>query len=478
MFNNKSGNILKTVLIIILIIVMLTAMFYAVIDGIIGRVVEFVANLVENIGGGLNSAFAWVKKKLNIDYLEQSMSVVKIDDDTVKNLKNNLETAAIDTKKSGLTEVRLRKILLAHSISTSLSDTLIIVPVTEEEIIANVKEKDESIENIGDAKNYLQKKDSKGIWPVDEPKYDLYYDSDVFFYFQDEDNKFEDGNEQWFLGAMGAVKILDENGTSFKSYSEVTYEEAKNNYINDPNDTNKNRLLSSYVKVDSDTIKVPRIIENQKKYKYDLKRNDTSVFSEPYEGAYSEPKITVEQVEVNISQTIDTTTYQIPIELMIDLLDITGSGHFLEEFIDNAVEQISVTVKGYPLVSETVTYSGKQYNISDGFVAEAFDMTPGDTDILEDNFRAYKRIIYDRQKWNEEGTFEGTVSKQEGFDELNYNENPDSLFSADKKFSTDYLKAYLELAYEPAEAFNLRRSKSHRNRNRNSKRNKCTICNK
>lgn len=454
--NNKNGEIFKKILIIVLIPVMVAGIFYAVIDGIIGKVVEFVKNLVEDVEGAANKTILWLKKKLNIDYLEQSMSVAKIDDDTVKNLKNSLEAVAIDTEKSGLTEVRLRKILLAQSISTSLSDTLIIVPVTEEEIVANVKEKNESVNNIEDVKGYLKKEKSKEIWPVDEPKYDLYYDSDVFFYFQDEDNKFEDGSEQWFLGAMGAVKILDESGTSFRSYSSATYEEAKNNYLKNPNDTNKERLLSSYVKVDSDTVKVPRIMETQKKYKYDLERNDASVFSKPYEGAYTEPEISVEQVEVNISQTIDTTTYEIPIELMIDLLNITGSGHFLEKFIDYAVEQISVTVKGYPLVSETVTYSGKQYNIPDGFVAEAFDMTPLDTDNLEDNFRAYKRIIYDRQKWNGEGTFEGTVSKQEGFDELNYDNKSDDLFSPGKKFYTGHLKDYLELAYEPSETFNLR----------------------
>ena len=466
--NNKNGKILKVILVIVLIPVMLAATFYAIVDGIIGKVVEFVKNLAENVGGALSDSLLWIKKKLNIDYLEQNMSVVKIDNDAVESLKNSLEAVAIDTEKSGLTEVRLRKILLAQSISTSLSDTLIIVPVTEKEIVTNVKEKNESVNNIGDVKGYLRKEDSKGIWPVDNPRYDLYYDSDVFFYFQDEDNKFEGGSGQWFLGAMGAVKILDENGTSFKSYSSATYEEAKNNYLNNPNETNKGRLLSSYVKVDSDTIKVPRIIETQKEYKYDLKRNDASVFSKPYEGAYSEPEISVEQVEVNISQTIDTTTYEIPIELMIDLLNITGSGHFLEKFIDYAVEQISVTVQGYPVNSETVTYSGKQYNIPDGFVAEAFDLTPADGDRGEDNFRAYKSIIYDRQKWNGEGTFEGTVSKQEGFDELSYNDNPDDLYLPGKKFIVGKLSSYLKLAYEPVATFNLRRSKGNRNRNRNN----------
>ena len=185
---NEKGIILVTIIAVVAVViamVLVAGSFYAIMDGIIGNVTEFFNKIKTAFSDFINGIFK--------PDIIASMDTYIINNEQVEALRASLESAGIATDAAGLTEIRLRKILLAHGVSTSFADTICVVPVKEEEIVQNLKEK-EKYKNINTLNDFLNdpisKAESKDVWPIDNPNYDLYYDSGKFFYFKDEDNIF------------------------------------------------------------------------------------------------------------------------------------------------------------------------------------------------------------------------------------------------------------------------------------------------
>lgn len=382
--NNASNGIIAVLVAVIAVPLIFSMVFYATVDGIVGIIGGFFSNIKETV--------ADLQKGIFKQDIVGSMDTYKIDDTQVQNLKDNLENMGIDTEVSGLTEVRLRKILLAYGVSTSFSHTICVAPVTEEQIIANINEKDygKDFDDIGDFTKYCddnsKTQQSNNVWPITNPNYKLYYDSAKFFYFQDT-NLIMGGTDsnQWYLGAMGATSITAEDGTNVKHVDAVEfqrlYDEFRayaNSHADNPDkvigsNATKN-LLNVYTDGDAQgTIKVYKIASTVKKYNYVFNKDGVE-YDVAHDFEDAETEFDATSVDISIEDKVDMSSYAIAIELMVDLLDITGSGEFLETFIDYALEKTDATVKAYSTSSANYTYSVKTYDIKDDVILEIYDV--------------------------------------------------------------------------------------------------------
>ena len=383
----------KVIIIVLAIVLFFALVFYAIADGIVATITGFFDDLEKEV--------TELQKGIFKKDIVGSMDTYQIDDEQVENLKKSLENVGIDTDVSGLTEVRLRKILIAHGVSTSFSHTICVAPVTEEQIIANAKEKEygKDFDDIGDFTKYCEDngkdKESENIWPIENPNYKLYYDSSKFFYFQDTDLIMGGtDSDQWYLGAMGATEIKTENGTNVKYVGPTEFQrlynefrEYANTHADNPDkvigsDALKN-LLSIYTDGDTQgTIKVYKIASSVKKYDYVFKK-DGNVYDSAHDFEDDETEFDAKPVDISIEDKVDMSSYAISVELMVDLLDVTGSGEFLETFIDFALEKTGATVKAYSTTSTNYTYSVKNYGIKDDVILEIYDVI----DFLNEDIR-------------------------------------------------------------------------------------------
>ena len=209
--SEKGDALIKTILIPLLIVVLTVTSFYAILNGVIEIVKAIVGKLVDDIEGAVSGGIQW----LGLARVSTGLPTFVIYEQQVENLKNRLEAQSIDTEKCGITQVRLRKILLAYAVSSSLSDTVCVAQITEEEMIKNYKEKekiDEKTEvEINEVLNKYGSIYSTDKWKVSTPYYTLYYvdntSQHTFFYFKDSSKKFGDNPDQWYIGAMGATTI-------------------------------------------------------------------------------------------------------------------------------------------------------------------------------------------------------------------------------------------------------------------------------
>lgn len=404
--NSGAQNIIiKIVALIIGIILFLLLSFYVIMDRIVNLTYEFFKDLGTTV---INIGVKYLEEILHMPF-EGDLKFYKIDEDVVSSLKDNLENSGINTEACGLTQVRLKKILLAQAISTSFSQTLCMSTVTEEEILENVKQKDKykDIESLNDfLNNPTRKKDSKDLWP-ERYNYTLYYDSEKFFYFQDKDNIFGGGENQWYLGAMGAIKLTKEDGTGMVYGNSVSFEEqkqdflaAKETWISGDDSFSEEEVLRIYTDGDSpNEIKVWNITTKQRIYDYTFKNEKNNIEIEKH-GKDKSYTYDLQPQVINVEEKLDTSSFAISIELMIDLLNMTSSGEFLETFIDYALRDLEVSAKVFQTDETQIAYSKEKFNISDEFIIEVYDLITGDgnaTDAGDDNFRAYSDIIYERK---------------------------------------------------------------------------------
>lgn len=456
-------NIVGTIiLVIIMIVVLLAVSFFSIINGIVGIVKEF----FNSIKQAITESETWGKilDKLGVSKVKEGMNLYLINEQQVESLKSNMESVSVDTEKSGLTEVRLRKILLAYAVSSSFSDTLCAVPVTEEEIVANIKEKDygRDFNTIDDFISYCNNngkaKNSKDVWPISKPNYKLYYDSEVFFYFKATNDDEEAGfkKDQWYLGAMGATTLTTSDGTQLSYFDSAGFAQLKEKYekLSDTDkegSTAEKQLLTGYTKINANTIKVYKIITTAKEYDYIFENKNIKTIK--LNGTDKTSSYKVETVDISLEDKIDMSNYAIPVELMVDLLNITGSGEFLEEFIDYSLEKINVTAKAYTTMTSKYRYSKQEYNIKSDFVLEAYDIIDLGTgnlgDIGNDNFKAYKDIVFGRKY---EGRSFERITDLNDFESITYNEKE---YGEGLKYSVDYLYTYLKTAYNPGPGFDL-----------------------
>lgn len=412
-----------------------------------------------------------------------------IDNSSIAQLKTQLEAQGIVTEKVGLTEVRLRKILLANSVTMSFSDTLSAAPLVPMDVDINSCTETQSIQTIVDTlklkdptasittsnfTSYLDKKESKNVWPVDDPNYDLYYEkdtsNDTFFYFKDTDGLLGPNTNIWYIGSMGATTIQTKDGTPLVYYDSASFNTLKQEYDNLRPDKKVGSaeaaaLEIAYTKTSADKITVYNVDVKQRAYEYTFKNqhiksaNDADTSGGIIDGQIKLNCIddtstyNVTTQEISLANEIDMSTYAIPIELMIDLLTVTGSGEFLEEFIDYSLSKVAVKVETYTLATEDVTYDKLTYDIKGDFVLELYDIidfgSGNKADSGDDNFKAYKNIVYDR-KYN--GSTFHRITDLSDLGSINYNGNT---YGNGSKYSVPALGGLLKTAYNPPSGFNL-----------------------
>lgn len=434
--NSSSDNSIGKVFLIVLVIFLsLAIILESIFNGVLDKVLKFIDTITKpfKMATGIIQDIkilgwrqTWRKWRGKVYKTPGVMDTIILENEDITDLVNTLENeAGLNTKVSGLSPIILRKIILAEVVSTSLADTLCAVPVTEEDIVEYINEKTEK--KCNDLKQaqeeFLFKEEGNAQkslgWPKSAPNYEIWrvYNSEnekvsnVFFYFKDEDVKFGD-SDSWYLAAMGKTKLTaadeEENslknvgsGEAFKKIKEQNFDNSsigekfdKENEFNFDNDYVKD-CVNSYYKKDSETIVVYNVKTVTKDYEYSFNSAKTTP-SETVKG--EEPFVKtaeLEETEIKISDKIDTSSYALPMELLIDMLNISSSADFVEKFIDVALEEIEVTVKAYPIKKVEESYEITEYNINNDFVFEAYDMVNG-TDHENDNFAGYSPIIYNR----------------------------------------------------------------------------------
>lgn len=506
---NEGKGLIVAILVPILIVVLISSIFFAILEGTIGKFLDFVEKVKGAIVGGATRGIQW----LGFSTVKDGLSTFVIKKQNVEELRDMIESYNISTEATGMTEVRLRKMLLGYAVSNSLGDTICAVEVSENEIIEDYNKKNPTNQKqtLDEVLAEYTIESSKDKWDLKNPNYDLYYTSKVFYYFKDEDKKFDSSEVKWYLAANGATTITTSDGDKLKYVEPTDFVKLKTEW-EDPNNLNKlstnpdsqyMKLITSYTKSDSsdgsNKIKIYTTDISEKSYYYCFENNSKLGSEEknikienPEQEDGKEFKYDVDakstykaiEEEIDLNDSIDLSNYAIPVELMMDMLNITGSGEFLETFIDYALAQIETSVTAYPLTSETVEYNQTKYTIDPNFTVELYDMYDFgtqsfapipvkifgkelgqieigniDLDNKDDNFIAYHDIIFNR-KYAGASIPNNRVTSINNYKNINY--NGDSYrrkllmgTEQDATFSVDALESYLKSAYDPADDFQL-----------------------
>lgn len=506
---NEGKGLIVAILVPILIMVLISSIFFAILEGTIGKFLDFVEKAKGAIVGGATRGIQW----LGFSTVKDGLSTFVIKKDNVEELRNMIESYNISTEAAGMTEVRLRKMLLGYAVSNSLGDTICAVEVSEDEIIEDYNKKNPTNQKqtLDEVLAEYTKESSKKKWKLKKPNYDLYYTSKVFYYFKDEDKKFDSSEVKWYLAANGATKITTSDGDELKYVEPTDFVKLKTEW-EDPSNLNKlstnpdsqyMKLITSYTKVDSsdgsNKIKIYTTDISEKSYYYCFENNSKLGSEEknikienPEQEDGKEFKYDIDkkstykaiEEEIDLNDSIDLSNYAIPVELMMDMLNITGSGEFLETFIDYALAQIETSVTAQPLTNETVEYNQTKYTIDPNFTVELYDMYDYgtqsfatkpfkifgkelgqieigniDLDNKNDNFIAYHDIIFNR-KYADASIPNNRVTSINNYKDINYNGNSyirklPMGTEQNATFSVDALESYLKSAYDPADDFQL-----------------------
>lgn len=461
--SEKGDALIKTMLIPLLIVVLTATSFYAILNGVIEIIKSVVGKLVDDIEGATSGGIQW----LGLAKVSTGLPTFVIYEQQVENLKNRLEAQSIDTEKCGITQVRLRKMLLAYAVSSSLSDTVCAAQITEEEMIKNYKEKekiDEKTEvGIDEVLNKYKQIPSTSDWKVSVPNYTLYYEKnqDTFFYFKDTSKSFNDNYDGWYIGAMGKTRITA-NEKDLNYVTNEDFDRIKDNFdgtgLNKLESAAYQQMKECYTKTGVDTIEMYTVDITQKEYyfSFENKNIENNKLEKPEQTEDEEFKYNVDAdseynvgtQEINLSDSVDLSQYSIPIELMIDFLNMTGSGEFLETFIDFALNEINTQISAYSLEAKSVAYNVRKYNIDSNFVIEMYNMVTEVWGNDAQSFEAYYDIIYNR-KYNNSGLPENKVTKIDNYKDIG------KTYREDGTFIASALEDYLKTAYDPGTDFSL-----------------------
>lgn len=414
---NSSG--LKILASILVVVVICAIAYYATVDGIVETIKGVFKGLVTETIEEAEAAWDKIKGFLGISVVKNGMYIYPIDKDKVSLLKEELESKGVDTDTSGTTEVMLRKILLTQAVTSSTQDTLCIAEIGEEEIL-----KDTEYTDLNEYFNSLSKKKSKDEWPISDYNYNLYYITDHFFYFQDKDDMMGKGADKYYLGIMGTINIKTETGDALEYVSEEQFKKLKSNYENEQNDKNKDELLHHYTIGSDGQMKVYKIIENTNTYSYIFTNDSSGAKIEKKDIKDGNSTYNIVEVPLSIQSNINTDQYAVSVELLMNFLDISASPEYIDEFIDYAIEKTKITITGYALNNEEISYTKQTANIQDNFIFELYDMVNG-IDNGGDNIRTYKSLIYDRIYKGTDGRSAGTsfdysVVKLPDFEDIDY----------------------------------------------------------
>lgn len=245
---------------------------------------------------------------------KQSCMQVLIDEETVESIKENIESASIDSEKAGMTDNVLKKMILTYYKTLATVDTIIYIPINEYEKISDDKVKidDKTISIIGD-------KDS-----VDDTIEDIQESSENFVYFwgayqsnitRDDTSFGEKG--QLYVGTMGTVVVLNDAEEKLIYYDQETLADIVSEFKESVNDEDRKGYIESF----KDTFK--------------------SIYTVSEGGVGSVAAITYSLNDANkenldcfnvkvLDYRDEVSNYVMPVELMVDFLNITASPDFID----------------------------------------------------------------------------------------------------------------------------------------------------
>lgn len=390
----------KIAAISIIIGVVLVVAILVVIFGILDTVVQFVVNLFVNIGNGI---YDWWQSLWGNVTFHGGTRIYFIEEEHIDSIKSQLEAKGIDTDTSGLTSLMLKKMVLADAVTSSTQDTLCIVPVTEEEILEGIDDIDERREDLTEAYGPREDESDIAIYlasletlsayatPGLEELENYYLLTDSYWYIDDKDGFFddilkkddtlvdEDDDSEYYLAILGKTEIVAEDG---QALSYITLDEFNENMKEYSDAGNKDEYLKYYSVDENGNIIVYKLTEVNKNYKYCLTNTSvnesgqeiTYIIPDIYNKWYTQTSYECGSEILQIENNVDSTQYVISIELLLNMLNLTGSPQYIDEFVDYAMEHTKVKVTAYSIEYEEDNYSKTTYDIGDP-IYESYNMS-------------------------------------------------------------------------------------------------------
>lgn len=323
----KSAKAIATaVLVPILIVVMVASMFFAIIDGIISIITGVITSIITNIADFLSNPFKFVSSKWATftNFLDRTIGVGdEFNENEYEDARKNLEASVVinetdfDNMKSalegkisqaatGLDDIMLKKMLLAYYRGLYLTDTNVLMELSDEDLKAD----DDEFKPFSKVKG----------------------DEDV--------GRGEDG--KWYLQTKGMVEI--------KTGDE--------NLIYYPIDTLKEIYQKHYANVvEKNEEYAESVLEYLEKcYTYSasgiqIYATDTDKKTETWEYENFGRKMTISKETTN-NVTLTTvefyekiSQYVTPVEFMVDLMEVTGSKDFVNAFIETVGAETGIKME-------------------------------------------------------------------------------------------------------------------------------------
>lgn len=367
------GTALSPIITVLLIAACLIAIIQGILDIIVG-VVEDIMSFVTNPVATVEKIYKWTSNSAsyifntgNYNGPNPSGFTIILDEETVKNIQEQITAQSIGCKEAGLTDIVIKKMILVNYMTSTTEDTEIGLPMSEEEM-KEVMEKDKPSQIAIKDKNIIMKKG-------------------IFMYWQGDGNGHGESGK-WYVSVQGIINFVDENGTKINPYNnspwsddssnsdfkeiakayEKVYEDGKDQYAAAIRDTMEHAYTVKTIgQIQMNKVKTSSI---ETVYSY----NDEEVIKEKKEHQYK-----VEEETLDYSQYI--SQYVMPMDFLVSLLEITGSNDFVEavsnlvgnqriEIVisadtvltqdqDTTTYKDNITVKGKQLVEDNVTTQKK-----------------------------------------------------------------------------------------------------------------------
>ena len=349
------GAMVAAILVPILMVVMIAAMFFAIIEAIIefikaliGAIINAILDFLEDPIGFLRDRWADFVNFLGTVGLGDSFDPTKFESERTEpsiivpqtkfeEMKKNLENA-INRNTAGLDDIMLKKMFLTYYRGFYLSDTDVLMELTEDEADTissrdaypfKIVEGNEE-EGIGEeGKNYFS---AKGLITVKKSGDKLLYYTEEALntmyqkYYVEMLEKAEDADTEW------QQENYEEFAEDALDYIEGCYTYG----------TSGIRCLE-YIK---DSYK--------KEWKYD------GVIKERVSSSQTTTKMWG-----NVEFYEDISEYLVPMEFMVNLMEITGSKDFINAFMEMVGDNVKINMKLVTISNSTtkVTTNEKNRNI-------------------------------------------------------------------------------------------------------------------
>lgn len=295
--------------------------------------------------------------------MAQSLSgggTVYEDDDDTDGEDNTVLEGNLDLEAMGLTKDDLRRLVLASYVTQSTVDTELGIEITEEEL-----------QEILDVVELNQLYTEKQTTP-DEAGY-------YYVLFEDEDT----GERKFFTATRGSIRIENENGDQMICVNNATFD-----YYLDWFNGNANKEVAANTTKKMYTVKEIGKIEM---ITY-TRTNQTYQFSTETED-YAE--------DTEIQQCM------VPLELLVDFLQISASPDFLEAFEKLVINQ-DITLQVFSLSTEETTETQRTYPIditvdarkTMTFQARRSSSGQAGGNGVVDTVTEYEDLIYDLSPFN------------------------------------------------------------------------------